>query len=94
MIGNRQITIGNRKGAKTNSLGERMTLLSKKLRSRGKGQCPIDKQQLEYHAHVIRHLELGIGLKIFPICAQIYDITRQCSMYMSTGGAVHSLCTF
>ena len=94
MTGNRQMTIGNRKGAKTNCVGERMTLLGKKVRSRGKGQCPIDKGQPQYHAHVICDLELGIGPRIFPICAQIYDITREYSMYMSTGGVVHCLCTF
>ena len=63
------MTRGNREGAKTNSLGERTTLLGKKVRSRGKGQCPIDKGQPQYHAHVIWDLELGIGLRIFPIWA-------------------------
>ena len=76
MTGNRQMTIGNREGVKTNSLGERMTLLGKKVRSRDKGQCSIDKRQPQYHAHVICDLELEIGPRIFPICAQIYDITR------------------
>ena len=94
MTGNRQMTIGNRKGAKTNSLEERMTLLGKKVRSRGKGKCPIDKGQPQYHAHVICDLELGIGPRIFPISAQIYEITRKYSVYMSTGGVVHCLCTF
>ena len=94
MAANRQMTIGNRKGAKTNSLGERMTLLGKKVRSRGKGQCPIDKDQLQYHAHVICELEPGIGPRIFPICAEIYNITREYSMYISTGGVVYCLCTF
>ena len=93
MTGNRQMTIGNRKGAKTNCVGERMTLLGKKVRSRGKGQCPIDKGQLQYHAHVICDLELGIGSTIFPICPQIYGITRQYSTYMSIVGVVHCLCT-
>ena len=63
------MTRRNREGAKTNSLGESITLLGKKVRSRGKGQCPIDKGQPQYHAHVIRDLELGIGLRIFPIWA-------------------------
>ena len=94
MTGNRQMTIGNRKGAKANSLGERKTLLGKKVRSRVKRLCPIDKGQPQYHTHVICDLELGIGPRIFPICAQIYDITREYSMYMSTGGVVHCLCTF
>ena len=61
-----------------------MTLLGKKVRSRGKGQYPIKKGQLQYHAHIICNLELGVGPRIFPICVQIYDITRECSMYMST----------
>ena len=94
MTHNWQMTISNRKDAKTNSSGERMTLLGKKVRSGGKGQCPIDKGQPQYHAHVICDLELGIGPRIFPICAQIYDITRGYSMYMSTGGVVHCLWTF
>ena len=84
MTGNRQMTIGNRKGAKISSLEERTTLLGKKVRSRVKGQCPIDKGQLQYHVHAICDLELGIGRRIFPICAQIYDITREYSMYTTT----------
>ena len=94
MTGNRQMTIGNRRGAKTNSLEERMTLLGKKVRSRGKEQCPIDKGQPHYCARVLCDLELGIGSSIFPICAKIYDIIREYSMYMSTGCVVHCLCTF
>ena len=47
------MTIGNRKGAKISSLEERTTLLGKKVRSRVKGQCPIDKGQLQYHVHAI-----------------------------------------
>ena len=88
MTGSRQMTIGNRKGAKTNCLGERMTLLGKKVRSRGKGQCPIDKGQLQYHAHVICDLELGIGLRIFPICPQIYEYVYSgcCTLLMHISG--------
>ena len=61
------MTRGNRESAKTNSLGESMTLLGKRIISRGKGQCPIDKGQPQYYAHVTCDLELGIGLRIFPI---------------------------
>ena len=52
MTGNRQITKDNRKGAKSNSLGKSMTLLGKRVRYKGKGQCPIDEEQPQYHAHV------------------------------------------
>ena len=69
MTSNRQMTRGNSEGAKTNSLEENMTLLGKRVRSRGKGQCPIDKGQPQYHAHLICDLELGIGPRIFPIWA-------------------------
>ena len=52
----------------------------------GKGQCLIDKGQPQYHAHVICDLELGISQRTFQICTQIYDITREYSMYMSPQG--------
>ena len=67
MTGNRQITIGNTKVAKTNSLGERMTLLGKKVRSRGKGQCPIDKGQPQFHVHVICDLKLILIKYLTPV---------------------------
>ena len=69
MTGNRQMTRDNREGAKTNGLGENMTLLGKRVRSRGNGQCPIDEGQPQYHAHVRCDLELGIDPRIFPILA-------------------------
>ena len=69
MTSNWQMTRGNREGAKANSLGESMILLGKRVRSRGKGQCPIDKGQPQYHAHLICGLELEIGPRIFPIWA-------------------------
>ena len=52
MKDNRKMLRGNREGIKTNSLRESMTLLGKRVRSRGKGQCPIDEGQPQYHAHV------------------------------------------
>ena len=67
MTGNRQMTGDNREGAKTNNLQEIMTLLGKRVSSRGKGQCPIDQGQPQYYAHVRCDLELRIDPSIFPI---------------------------
>ena len=63
------MTRDNREGAKTNSLGESMTLLGKRVRYRGNEQCPFDEGQPQYHAHVRSDLELGIDPRIFPILA-------------------------
>ena len=63
------MTRDNREGAKTNSLGESMILLSKRVRSRGKEWCPIDKGQPQNHAYLICGLELVIAPRIFPIWA-------------------------
>ena len=63
------MTRDNRESAETNSLGKSMTLLGKRLRSRGKGQCPVDKGQPQFHAHVVCDLELGIGPRIVLIRA-------------------------
>ena len=67
MTGNRQVTRNNSSGVKTNSLGESITSLGKRVRSRGERQCPIDKGQPQYHAHVRCDLELGMDPRIFPI---------------------------
>ena len=69
------MTRDNRVSAKTNSLGESMTLLGKRVRSRGNEQCPIDEGQPQYHAKVRCDPELGINPRICPILAENYDIT-------------------
>ena len=61
------MTRDSKEGTKTNSLDESLTLLGKRVRSRGKGQCSIDEGQPQYHAHVRCDLELGIDPRIFPI---------------------------
>ena len=61
------MTGDNRESAKTDSLGESMTLLGKRVGYRGKRQCPIDKGQLQYQAHVRCKLELGMNSRILPI---------------------------
>ena len=88
MTRNRQMTRDNREGAKTNSLRESMTLLGKRVRSKSKGQCSIDKGQLQYDAHVRCDLELGMDPRIFPIWAQNYDITTVIA-YIPTWDIVH-----
>ena len=70
MTGNRQMIRDNSEGAKTNCSGERMTLLGKRVRSRGKRQCLIDKGQPQYHAHLRCNVELGMDYRIFPILAR------------------------
>ena len=69
MTCNSHMTRDNRESAKTNSLRESMTLLGKRVRYKSKGQCSIDKGQLQYDAHVRYDLELGIDPRIFPIWA-------------------------